>query len=395
MLLRFSSPRHISRERGHSLREVFSLSIAVLSAGRVPFGLFCVSLLCLIFTAQQAEAQRGAPPGVIVQRAAHEKFVDRVEALGTLRAYDSVEVTAKVTETITKIHFKDSQRVEAGDLLAEMSSENERAELAEAEATMREAKAQLDRAKPLAKRGVSSEATLAERQRNFETARARVAAVKSRLSDRRITAPFGGLTGLRRISVGALVMPGTVIATIQNDSVMKLDFTVPSAFLATIRPGLKIEAKAAAYDSKSFKGTISAVDNAIDQDTRSITVRAELPNPDGELKAGMLMTVELLKNPRRAVVAPEQSILMRGNQSFVYVVDPEAAEPTVEQREVVIGARRPGKVEIASGLSAGEAVITHGIVKVRPGQKVRVRAVAQGGEPLSELLSADDGRPKS
>ena len=395
MLLRFSSPRHTSRERGHSLREVFSLSIAVLSSGRVPFSLFCVSLLCLIFTAQQAEAQRGAPPGVIVQRAAHEQFVDRVEALGTLRAYDSVEVTAKVTETITKIHFKDSQRVEAGDLLAEMSSENERAELAEAEATMREAKAQLDRAKPLAQRGVSSEATLAERQRDYETARARVAAVKSRLSDRRITAPFGGLTGLRRISVGALVTPGTVIATIQNDSVMKLDFTVPSAFLATIRPGLKIEAKAAAYDSKSFKGTISAVDNAIDQDTRSITVRAELPNPDGELKAGMLMTVELLKNPRRAVVAPEQSILMRGNQSFVYVVDPEAAEPTVEQREVVIGARRPGKVEIASGLSAGEAVITHGIVKVRPGQKVRVRAVAQGGEPLSELLSADDGRPKS
>lgn len=371
------------------------MTFPLLSAGRLYFKALYVVALALVWTVHTAGAQSGPPPGVIVQRAESEQFVDRVEALGTLRAYDSVEVTAKVTETITKIHFKDSHRVEAGDLLAEMSSENERAELAEAEATMREAKAQLERAKPLAQRGVSSQSSLAERQRDYDTARARVAAVKSRLSDRQITAPFGGLTGLRRISVGALVTPGTVITTIQNDTVMKLDFTVPSAFLATIRTGVEIEAKAAAYDGKVFKGKVSAVDNAVDQDTRSITVRAELPNPDGELKAGMLMTVELLKNPRRAVVVPEQSILMRGNQSFVYVVDPEVEKPVVEQREVVIGARRPGKAEIASGLSAGEAVITHGIVKVRSGQEVRIRAVAKGGEPLTELLSSGAGEPKS
>lgn len=354
-----------------------------------------VAALALLLSVQAAQAQRGAPPGVIVQRAASEAFVDRVETLGTLRAYDSVEVTAKVTETIIKILFNDSQRVAVGDLLAEMSSENERAELAEAEATVREAKAQLDRARPLAQRGVSSEATLAERLRNYETAEARLEAVKARLQDRRIIAPFGGLTGLRRISVGALVTPGTVITTIQDDSVMKLDFAVPSTFLTTVRSGVPIEAKAAAYDGKVFSGTVSAVDNAVDQDTRSITVRAELPNPEGELKAGMLMTVELLKNPRRAVVVPEQAILMRGNQSFVYVVEPQADKPVVEQREVVIGARRPGKVEIASGLSTGEAVITHGIVKVRAGQEVRIEAVAKGGEPLTELLNSRDRQPKS
>lgn len=376
-------------------REVSNLSTPPLSAGQLPLRVIVLAALALLLSVQAAQAQRGAPPGVIVQRAASEAFVDRVETLGTLRAYDSVEVTAKVTETITKIHFRDSQRVAAGDLLTEMSSENERAELAEAEATVREAKAQLDRARPLAQRGVSSEATLAERLRNYETAEARLEAVKARLQDRRIIAPFGGLTGLRRISVGALVTPGTVITTIQDDSVMKLDFAVPSTFLTTVRSGLPIEAKAAAYDGKVFSGTVSAVDNAVDQDTRSITVRAELPNPEGELKAGMLMTVELLKNPRRAVVVPEQAILMRGNQSFVYVVEPQAGKPVVEQREVVIGARRPGKVEIASGLSTGEAVITHGIVKVRAGQEVRIEAVAKGGEPLTELLSSRDRQPKS
>jgi len=353
-----------------------------------------LAVLTLSMYGAAAQAQGGGAPGVIVQRAESQAFVDRIEALGTLRAYDSVEVTAKVTETITKIHFKDSQRVKAGELLAEMSSETERAELAEAKATLREAKAQLERAKPLAQRGVSSEATLTERQRNYETAKARVEAVEARLRDRRIVAPFGGLTGLRRISVGALVEPGTVITTIQNDSVMKLDFTVPTAFLARLRPGFPIEAKAAAYDGKVFEGKVSAIDNAVDQDTRSISVRAELPNPDGELKAGMLMTVELLRNPRTAIVVPEQAILMRGTQSFVYVVDPEAEQPEVAQREVVIGARRPGKVEITSGLRAGEAVITHGIVKVRPGQQVRIRAVAKGGEPLTELLGVDE-QPKS
>lgn len=364
------------------------------SAGHSPAKLILLIGFALLWSIQTAEAQRGAPPGVIVQRADSEQFVDRVEALGTLRAYDSVEVTAKVTETITKIHFNDSQRVETGDLLAEMSSETERAELAEAEATLREAKAQLDRAKPLAQRGVSSEAVLAERQRDYDTAKARVEAVKARLRDRRIIAPFGGLTGLRRISVGALVEPGTVITTIQDDTVMKLDFTVPTAFLARLRPDFPIEAKAAAYDGKAFTGKVSAIDNAVDPDTRSITVRAELPNPGGELKTGMLMTVELLKNPRTAVVVPEQAILMRGTQSFVYVVDPDAEQPVVEQREVVIGARRPGTVEITSGLAAGEAVITRGIVKVRPGQQVRIQAVAKGGEPLSELLNVDE-QPKS
>lgn len=371
------------------------MTFPILSAGRLYLKSFHVVALALVWTIQTAGAQSGPPPGVIVQRATSEQFVDRVEALGTLRAYDSVEVTAKVTETITKIHFRDGQRVEAGDLLAELSSEAELSELAEAEATMREAKAQLERAKPLAQRGVSSQAVLAERQRDYDTAKARLQAIKARLRDRQIVAPFGGLTGLRRISVGALVTPGTVITTIQDDAVMKLDFTVPSAFLATIRPGLEIEAKAAAYDGKTFVGKVSAVDNAVDQDTRSITVRAELPNPDGVLKAGMLMTVELLKNLRRAVVVPEQAILMRGNQSFVYAVDPDAEKPVVEQREVVIGARRPGKAEIVSGLSVGEAVITHGIVKVRPGQEVRIRAVAKGGESLTELLNSNAGEPKS
>lgn len=361
---------------------------------RLPLHCLLIAFITATFAATllppPTAAQRGGPPSVIVQRAEAERFVDRVEALGTLRAYDSVEVTAKVTEIITKIHFKDSERVKAGDVLAEMTSEQEKAQLAEAQATVREAKAQLERAEPLAKRGVSSEALLAERRRDYETALARVEVAKSRLQDRRIVAPFGGLTGLRRISVGALVEPGTVITTIQNDSIMKLDFTVPSAFLSTTRPGIPIEAKAAAYSGKTFRGKVSAVDNSVDQDTRSITVRAELPNPDGELKAGMLMTVELLKNPRTAVVVPEQALIMRGNQAFVYVVDPQAENPMVEQREVVLGMRRPGKIEIKSGLSVGEAVITHGIVKVRPQQEVRIQAIARGGEPLTKLLGVDE-----
>ena len=336
-----------------------------------------------------AVSQQRPPPAVIVERAETARLSDRVEALGTLRAYDAVEVTSKVTEMITRIHVRDSQRVAKGDILVEMSSAQEEAAVAEAEATVREAKAQLERAQPLTRRGVSSEAVLSERQRDYDTARARLEAAKARLRERRIVAPFGGLTGLRRISVGALVEPGTVIATIQHDRVMKLDFTVPSTFLSSMRPGIPIEASAAAYSGKTFTGKVSAVDNSIDQDTRSITVRAELPNPDGDLKAGMLMTVELLKNTRQAVLAPEEALIMRSNQAYVYVVDPEAQAPQVERREVILGARQPGKVEIVKGLAPDEAVITHGVVKVGPGDQVRIRAIAQGGEPLTQLLGVE------
>ncbi len=339
-----------------------------------------------VVDANNALAQSKDVP-VIVAKAIQQELVDRVEALGTLRANEQVAVTAQITEIVTALHFEDGQRVQAGDVLAEMTSAEEAAQLREAEAMVRESKEQLDRAAPLAERGVSSEAVLSERRRNYETALAQVEAVKSRLADRRLEAPFGGVVGLRRVSVGALVQPGTVITTIDDDSRMKLDFTVPATYLAALKTGLAIEASAAAFSDRSFEGQIAGIDSRVDPNTRSITVRAIIPNEDRLLKAGLLMTVEVLKNRRLAIIVPEEAVIARGQEAAVYVVDPKIDSPKVERREVRLGARQKGIVEIVSGLREGEFVITDGALRVTPGRAVKVTAIDKGNEPLVDLLS--------
>jgi membrane fusion protein (multidrug efflux system) len=172
---------------------------------------------------------------------------------------------------------------------------------------------------------------------------------------------------------------------------MKLDFEVPSTYLGSRRPGLAISARAHAFPGRSFEGKVKAVGSRVDPATRSIRVRAVLPNPDRALKPGLLMRVELLKNPRDALVIPEEALLPVGDRQAVLVVDGEQGN-TVVRREIRIGARRPGEVEVLEGLAAGERVVSHGTLKVRPGQQVRIAAVDDGSTPYAELLqSLDDG----
>lgn len=347
-------------------------------------GLVCVAILAL-YSSSYSLAQ-GAPSPVIIGEVVEEEIFDRVEALGTLRANEQVTVTAQVTEIITELKFEDGQRVLKGDTLALMTNSEETAQLREAEATVREAAEQLERTKPLASRGVSSEALLAERTRDHETALARLEAVNSRIADRRVEAPFDGVIGLRRISVGALVEPGTVITTIDDDSVMKLDFSIPSTFLSTIKMGLPIEAKAGAYGERTFKGKVTGIDSRVDTVTRSVTVRAVIPNDDEILKSGILMTVEILKNKRQSVMIPEQAVIARKRETRVFVVDPKAEKPMAESRLVELGTRRDGKVEVTSGLAKGEFIVIDGALRIRDGQPVEVTAIDKGGEPLADLL---------
>jgi membrane fusion protein (multidrug efflux system) len=329
-----------------------------------------------------------AGPDVIVAEAKSEPWADRTEALGTLRANESVVVTANVTETISAIHFDDGQRVSAGDVLVEMTSAEEDALLEEVRARVAEAERQYRRVQSLAERGSASASLLDERRRDLDTARASLVAVESRLKDRVVKAPFGGIVGLRNISLGALVEPGDAITTLDDDRIMKLDFTVPSIFLPSLRSGLAIEASAPALDDEMFDGEISAVDTRIDPVTRSVQVRALLPNPEQVLRPGLLMRVELLRNPRRALTVPEEALLHRGDDHFVLTLSQSDDGATLaERRQVQIGARRPGFVEITAGLEAGARVITHGSDKAKPGEPVTVMAVDDGTRPLAELLA--------
>ncbi len=327
------------------------------------------------------------PVQVIVEQARLDRFEDQVEALGTLLANESVDLTAKVTERIAAIYFESGQEVEAGYVLAEMISDEQSALLEEARSTLAEARDQYERVRPLASRGFATGTQLDERRREFETAQARYRAVQTRLDDRLVIAPFGGVVGLRDISVGALVEPGTVIATLKDISQIKLDFAVPATFLTSVRPGLRIRASSPAFGDKQFEGRVTSIDNEIDPVTRSILVRAIIPNPDGLLRPGLLMSVELIRDPRQALVVSEEALVRRAGQSYVFVVSAaEEGGEVVEQRQVTVGSRRAGEVEILKGLGEGEFIITHGTNKVRPGQRVTISAEQVPGKKISDLI---------
>ena len=348
----------------------------------------CLLLACVTLLNGITLAADPPPPGVVVAPVRLVEFADRIEALGTLSANESVDLTATVTETISAIHFDDGDRVEKDQVLIEMTNREQRAQMEEARSTSNEAYRQYQRIKSLAADGTAAESLLDERKRQWETARARLATIESRLADRLIKAPFAGILGLRDLSVGALVEPGDLITTLDDDRIMKLEFPLSATYLEVLRPGLGVSATSRAFAGRDFTGNVKSVDSRIDPVTRSIRVRALLPNPEYLLKPGMLMHVELLKNPRQALIIPEEALQPLGEQQFVFVV---TADSTIEKREVRIGGRRPGLVEVVAGLVAGEQVVTHGHMRIRPGGAVTITATDDGSLPLSELLRSLPG----
>ena len=344
-----------------------------------------------------ANAQKSKPPvPVIVQTAQTIEFRDRVEALGTLRSNESVALTAVVADKITAIKFEDGDRVEKNQVLVEMTTAEETAAVEEARSTLQEAKAQFERAESLTKRRLSPETVFDQRRRDYATSRARVAAMEARLSDRILKAPFAGVMGLRNVSVGGLVSPGDVIARIEDDSVMKLDFSVPSTFISTLKPGLEITAKSRGFTDLEFRGTVASIDNRIDEITRTIKVRAILPNPDRNLVPGLLMNVNLFKNPRQSVAVAEEALVPIGTDTYVFVVDQD--KMTVARRRIETGSRKPGLVEVTNGLKEGEVVVTDGTMNVKPGAVVTIVSKdtdekAAGSEPATAREQKASDKP--
>lgn len=353
---------------------------------RIPLACALLAVFLLFPVAAQAQGLE-----VIVTQVREMRVADNIEALGTLRANESAELTATTTDTIAEIRFNDGERVSAGDVLVVMNSREQQAERSEALAAQEEARQQFERVQDLARRGTASAALLDQRRRELATAQARLAATDARLRDRRLTAPFDGVLGLRNVSVGSLLTPGMVITTLHDDSVMKLDFSVPELFISMIEPGLRIEARSRAYPADVFRGEVVSVGNEVDPVTRAFRVRALLSNDERKLRPGMLMTLGLSANERDAWVLPEETVLTRGREHSVFVVIGEGDVLSAQRRVVQLGTRMPGLVEIRDGLAGDERVVTHGAFRLADGDAVRIRAVDDGSRPLSELLGPDVG----
>ena len=317
---------------------------------------------------ESAPQQRGPAPALVTTATvASAPWNDAIEALGTAQANESVTLTAKVTETVERVKFDDGDFASAGQVLVDLSGRAEVAQLEEEHAAYKEAQKQLDRQSELVKQGTIARSQMDTQVAARDAARARMDTIRARLSDRVITAPFDGVLGFRRVSPGTLVTPGTEIATLDDISVIQLDFPIPETFLGNIAAGQKVEALSAAWPEARFEGEVRAIDSRVDPVTRAVTVRAEIANPEARLRPGMLLTVRLLKPERAALVIPEIALLQVGAKSFVYRV---GADEKVEQVEVKTGARRRGEVEIVEGLAAGERIVVEGTVKLRPGAPI-------------------------
>lgn len=348
-------------------------------------------LLWVGLASPESAFAQSSPTSVIVERARTASFSDRLEAVGTLTAAESVSISATVTEQIEYIGFDDGDRVEKGQVLVRFEAREEGARIEEAQASVRIAREELDRAQRIFDRGALSERELLERQRALALAEAQIASAKVQRTDRVIRAPFAGVVGLRQISVGAIVRPGDPIVRIDQVDQLNLDFSMPATRLSALQPGQPIVATASAWPGQTFEGDIKTLDSVIDPVTRSVLVRAELTNPDGVLKPGMLMTVQVQSAARSAILIDESAVIPLGRQTSVLRVVQRDGQSIVMQAAVTLGARRAGEVEVLSGLSAGDLVITHGSMKVRPGQPVTTVEVGPDEDALARYLETQDG----
>ena len=317
-------------------------------------------------TEGQARGGWGSAPKVITASVQLKPLVDEIEALGTATANESVSIQPRVSSLVTRVAFDEGQIVEKGDLLVELESSEIAAGLALAEATLAESQSLYNRSKALESKQAISAADLEQLLARVKVDQAQVQAARARLDNTKIRAPFRGRVGLRRVSPGSFVDSQTVITTLDDIGVIKLDFSVPETFITVVSEGMNIVARSVVFPERVFEGTVSSVDTRLDPVSRAIQVRAVLPNSDAALKPGMFMTVDLQRDRGDVLIVPEQSIVPEGAQQFVFVV----SEGIAEKRSVVIGRRMPGLVVIESGVSAGEEVITEGTNKVRDGSEV-------------------------
>jgi membrane fusion protein, multidrug efflux system len=360
---------------------------------------------------QQAGAPRGpggrggpaGPATVDVDTVKTGRIVEIRESVGTVRAYESIMVTAKVAGIVAEIGFEEGQKVKAGDMLVQFDAAERRAAIEQAVAEANRATAlrneiaiKLERAQALNRTGAGTGAQvedLTAQMKSLEgsiaSAQAQRKAAEARLEDLMVRAPFAGRVGTRSVSLGAYVAPGTRITSLDDLSKVRLDFAVPENLLGRLKPGQTVNAVSAAYRGRTFKGTVATIDTRVEQTTRTARLTAEFENQDEALKPGMFLSVALeVSTKDDAVVVPEEAVVSEGLRHVVYPVK----DNKVERRVITIGQRQGGKVEVVDGLKTGETIVVLGVQRVRPGAEVIARPLGSGA-PAAPVPAANREQP--
>lgn len=335
----------------------------------------------------------GPPPAaatiVTTQVARVQPWSDTIAALGTVVARESVTITAKVSETVDRVHFDSGDEVAAGATLVTLSGNQQRAALQAAEAEAKEAEQQFRRGSELVQQQLIARSQVDSQRATRDAAVARVAQMRADIGDRNIRAPFAGVLGIRQVSPGALVTPGSVVATLDDISRVYVDFPVPETQLAQLAVGQRLSGTSVAWPGESFAGEVSSIDARVDANTRALTVRGDFANEARRLRPGMLVQVTLERPQRDALLLPEIAIVQVGRDTFVWRVK---AGDTVERATVTIGERRDGKAEVVDGIAAGDRIVVDGTGKLRPGMAV-TEAPAAAPPPADGQETAPPAAP--
>lgn len=316
----------------------------------------------------------GGGQQVAVAQVGQREFSDSLQLLGVARGQRSVNIASTNTELITRVLFRDGQTVRAGQPLVELQAREQEAGIIEVRARVEQAQRDYDRTRELVDRGIAPRVNLEQADSALKAAQASLEAAEARRGERVIRAPFSGVLGLTTITPGTLVGPGTVITTLDDISTVRIDFPLPERFIGSVRPGAAIVATADAYPGATFGGRVAQVDTRIDEVTRSATARAELPNPDARIRPGMSMRVSVQQGQRQSLAVPEAAVQYEGAGAFVYRVADGERGQVAQRVEVVPGAVEGGYVEIRSGLSLGDTVISEGLNRIQAGAPVQTRS---------------------
>jgi membrane fusion protein (multidrug efflux system) len=251
----------------------------------------------------------------------------------------------------------------------ELDSTEYHAQVLQIKATVELNQMNFERAKQLHKEGLISQQAYDEIEAKLKESHASLALAQARLDKAIIRAPFAGRLGLRQVSLGDYVQPGQAIVNLEDLSSLKVDFSIPETYWVRVKTGQQVDVQVDAFPDKTFSGRIYAIDPRIEESTRTILIRARIPNPDSQLRPGMFARVNIVLGERpNAILIPEQAVVPMGQDKFVFrVVDGKAALTKIK-----IGQRRVGEVEILEGLTPQDTVVTAGQMKIRDGVPIMI-----------------------
>ncbi|MEE1886810.1 efflux RND transporter periplasmic adaptor subunit [Pseudomonas carassii] len=341
-----------------------------------------------IYQQVQMFSQPRPPVSVAAAQAELRQWQERLPAVGSLKAYQGVELSLEVAGTVKSLHFESGQQVKAGQLLLQLDSDQETALLGTAQADLGLAKVDFGRGSQLVGDSAISRGEFDRLTTQYRRNQAVVEQLKASLAKKSINAPFSGTIGIRQVDVGAYLASGTVIATLQDLSSLYVDFNVPEQALPHLSLGQRVLAQVAAYPEQTFPASLSAINPKVEESTRNLLVRATLANPEGKLLPGMFASLQvLLPDPQPLVVVPENAITYTLYGNSVYRVSEKKGEDGQPQRDangqpqliaeqltVQTGERREGWVVVLKGLQAGDQVVTAGQLKLSPGAAIRISA---------------------